>query len=285
MYLYCAIYNKRKETFKMSNKILRFYAHFSTVLIAVLAALRVVVALFFTESELGVYIRGSAIPLIADIILAISIIALVAISCIFKKHFTPREIKGTTKLTVFSTATLGFMFLAFALLMLLSMVSIKHFDTAETLLTVSSVFSAVYYLSKIFSRGCREESNAILSMIPIIWALVALIDVYFDMSVLITSPNRAIHQLALLAFSVFVLAETRMELKLENTLLYAPASAISALLLASASLPNLLCPHIMMLGESDRPIIYAVELAAAFYSVTKLYQFCLNGKEKAQENA
>ena len=264
----------------MSNKILRFYAYLSTALIAVLTVFRVIVALFFTESKLGVYIRGSAIPLFADMILAISILTLIAIPCISKKQFTPREVPGTTKLAVFSTATLGFMFLAFAVLSLLSMVSVNRFDTAEILLTVTSVFAAVYYLSKIFAQRCREESNAILSMVPIIWALVALIDVYFDMSVLITSPNRAIHQLALLAYSVFVLAETRMALKLENTLLYAPAAAISSILLASASLPNLLCPHIMMLGESDRPIIYAVELAAAFYSVTKIYQFCLYGKDK-----
>ncbi|MBQ4137211.1 MAG: hypothetical protein IJD67_03785 [Clostridia bacterium] len=268
----------------MANKILRLYTHLSIGIIAAGAVLRVVIALFFTEENLGVYVRGSVFPLIADLLLAISIIILTTLPCIYKKHFSRREINGETKLTVFATATLGFMFLAFSLLLLLSMVSVKHFDTTGILLTVTSIFAAVYYLAKIFARGCREESGAILSMIPIVWALVALIDVYFDMSVLITSPNRAIHQLALLAFSIFVLAETRMVLKLENTLLYAPAAAISALLLASASLSNLLCPHIMMLGETDRPIIYAVELAAAFYSATKLYQFCLYGKEKEPSN-
>ena len=110
--------------------------------------------------------------------------------------------------------------------------------------------------------------------------MTALINVYFDMSILITSPNRAFSQLALLAFSVFLLAETRMELKLENTLLYAPASAVSTILLAVSAIPNLLCPHILSIGDSDRPIIYAVELAASIYSASKLYAYCAHGEKQ-----
>ncbi|MBQ7822237.1 MAG: hypothetical protein IJ391_08155 [Clostridia bacterium] len=270
----------------MNTKINRIYALASLGAAVLFSVMRIITAVFFTERDTGVYVRGSIFPHIWDYLLFAVVIILILIPCIKRKSFSHRTMPTATKATVFTSAVLGFMFLAATLLILLIMVSQKRFDTVDTILAITGVFAAVYYLSGIFSRGCHAESNALLSMVPIIWTLTALIDVYFDMSMLISSPNRAFHQLALLAFSVFLLAETRMALFLKNTLLYAPAAAISSTLLSATAIPNLVCPHILSIGETDRPIIYAVELAAALYAASKLYCFCIDGKEikATQEN-
>lgn len=266
----------------MSKSSERIYAIATIIAAAVFAVIRVVVTLLFTEKNTGVYVRDSIFPQIFQYVLAATVIILVILPCItkMKKQFQSRTLPRDTKATVFTSAVLGFMFLASSLLLLLTMVSQMRFETADTILAITGIFSSAYYLSRIFSRGCRAEATALLSMTPIVWAMTALINVYFDMSILITSPNRAFSQLALLAFSVFLLAETRMELKLENTLLYAPASAVSTILLAVSAIPNLLCPHILSIGDSDRPIIYAVELAASIYSASKLYAYCAHGEKQ-----
>lgn len=265
----------------MSKSSERIYAIAAFAAAAVFAAIRIIVTFFFTEKYTGVYLRGSISPQIFQCLLAVAIIFFIVFPCVkkMKKRFESRTLPANSKATVFTSAVLGFMFLASSLFLLFTMVSQMRFETADTILAITGIFSSACYLSRIFSRGCRDEATALLSMTPIAWTMTALINVYFDMSILITSPNRAFSQLALLAFSVFLLAETRMELKLENTLLYAPASAVSTILLAISAIPNLLCPHILSVGDSDRPIIYAVELAACIYSASKLYAYCAHGEQ------
>lgn len=266
----------------MSKSSERIYAIAAFAAAAVFAAIRIIVTFLFTEKYTGVYLRGSIFPQIFQCLLAVAVIFFIVFPCVkkMKKCFESRTLPANSKVTVFTSAVLGFMFLASSLLLLFTMVSQMRFGIADTILAITGIFSSAYYLSRIFSRGCRAEGTALLSMVPIVWALTVLIDVYFDMSILITSPNRIFSQLALLAFSVFLLAETRMALHFDNTLLYAPASAVSTILLAVSAIPNLLCPHILSVGDSDRPIIYAVELAACIYSASKLYAYCAHGEQK-----
>ncbi len=274
---------KRKETCKMNNKSARIYTWASIASAVLFTVMRLINVILFTEPKSGVYVRGAIFPQIFEYAIYAFILALIVFAYIIKGKLARRNMPKNTRLTVFTTAVIGFMFLLSSLLLLLDMVSKSSFKAIDTALAASGILASIYYLSVIFARTSKASVSAILSMSPILWAVVALTYVYFDMSILITSPNRIFNQLALLAFSVFLLAETRLTLSMKNTLLFAPSAAISAILLSVSSIPNLFCMNILATGESDRPIIYAVELAAALYAASRLYQFCVHGETEAEE--
>ena len=99
----------------------------------------------------------------------------------------------------------------------------------------------------------------------------------FDMTALISSPSRIWVQIAYLAFMVFVLAEVRFNIEYESSLLYAPSAAVATIFLLSVSVSNLVCSGKMMIGITERPITYAIMLAAGLYSLSKLISFCFIG--------
>lgn len=260
----------------MNEKSYKGYA-ISAIAVAVLGVVtRIISTMLFTEKGTGVYVRGSILPNVLGYMLAAAILFLTVFAILKKKDFSARCIQEQGRVETFVSAVLGFMFLAVALLLMLSMMSQRYFGSFELIMTITGIFSSVYYLARIFSREMKAHTSAILSMVPIIWTMTTLIEVYFDMSILITSPARKFQQLALIAFAIFLLAEARMELGFENTLLYAPAAASSTILLAVTSIPNLVLPQVLAVGRTDRPIVYALELAAALYSGVKLYAFCVS---------
>ncbi len=258
----------------MSKKSDKLFAVITIICALVLALFRIAVTLFYTEDKIGVYVTDSIFPKILDYAVALVTIAAVLFPCFRKNNYKCKSAKSETKLTLFTTAVLGFMFIALSLSFILSMLTKNNSGAVEISFAVFGVLSSIYYLSKIFAREVNPGFRALFSMIPIVWTVITLIEVYFDLNALITSPNRAYHQTALLAFALFILAQARVEIGFENNLLYAPSAAAATILLAVSSLANLICPHILSVGHTDRPIVYALEFAAFLYCASKLFVFC-----------
>ncbi len=263
----------------MCKKSDKFYPISIIAAALLFSMLRVIITLFYTEESFGVYSMSSVIPQALDCLVIVAIIFSVIFPCILKKSFLYRNIPKDNLFSKFTGITFGFVFLIFSMITIFSGMTKTKLTTAEILLAVSGIFSSVYYLSKYLSKVQNSGAKALFSMTPIIFTVVALVEIYFDMDILITSPNRAYHQTALLAFSLFLLAETRLELGFKNTLPYAPAAAASTILLAVSSIPNLACYDILSAGHTDRPLIYAVELIGAVYCAARLINFCV-AKEK-----
>ncbi len=246
-----------------------------SIVAAVLSIIgRLLTVLFFTDTDTGVYSNSSPFPIIFAYSLAAICIGLAVWAFLSKADFAKRECPASTQFTVFTTAVFGFAMLAYAVILLFSNIAERSFSAFETILIISALLSGIYYLSVIFARKTNKNMFAVLSMMPIVWSVTALIEFYFDMTVLISSPSRIWVQLAYLAFTVFILAEVRFNIGYESTLLYAPSAAIATIFLLSVSVSNLVCVDKMLLGATERPITYAVMLAAGLYSLSKLISFC-----------
>ena len=164
--------------------------------------------------------------------------------------------------------------LAHAAVVLYTSVVLGRFTAFETILIISAVLSGIYYLAVIYSRKTSPNAFAILSMAPIVWCIAALVELYFDMSVLISSPARIWVQLAYLSLMVFLLAETRFNINHESTILYAPSAAIATIFLLSVSIPNLVCADKMLIGNTERLVTYVLMLVAGIYALSRLISFC-----------
>lgn len=239
---------------------------------------RLLTVLFFTDSGTGVHSNASIFPQVFSYLLATVCIGLVVWAFLSKKDFADREAPVSKPFTVFTTAVFGFAMLAYAVILLFSNIAAKSFTAFEIILIVSSFLSGIYYLSLLFARKTSKNMLAILSMVPIVWAITALIEFYFDMTVLISSPSRIWVQITYIAFMIFILAEVRFNIGYESSLLYAPASVIATIFLLSVSVSNLVCSDKMIIGITERPITYAVMLAAGLYSLSKLISFCFISK-------
>ena len=255
---------------KKSNKI---YCASAIIISVLFSFLRVVITFLYTEENFGVYVTNSIIPTLFDYTVTAAIIFFAIFPYIFRKSFERKITPEHTSFSKYVGFTLGFIFMFFSFAVLFLAIKGRETPVYEIILAVSAVFSSVYYLSKCMSQSSGSGAKALLSMAPIIFTVTALIEVYFDMDILITSPNRSYHQTALLAFALFLLAETRLELGYENTINFAPCADISAILLSVSSIPNLICYQILNCGHTDRPLIYAIELVAAFYCVSRLISF------------
>lgn len=239
---------------------------------------RLLTVLLFTEEKTGVYSKTSIFPQIFSFFIAAVCIGLAVWGFLSKADFAKREAPASTVFTVFTTAVLGFIMLAFTAVLIFSKVANGRFTTFEIIIAVSALLSGIYYLSVIFSRKSNKNMFAILSMATVVWSIAALVEFYFDMTVLISSPSRVWVQLAYLSLMIFALAEARFNIGHESTLLYAPSAAISAIFLLSVSISNLVCVNKMMIGATERPITYAVMLAAGLYSLSRLISFCFISK-------
>ena len=244
---------------------------------------RLLPVLFFTDEKFGVYSKGSLFPQVFGYFVAVICIGLAIWGAFSKKDFSGRKAPASTPFTVFTTAVLGFIMLAFVAILIFSRVNNGPCSTFEIILIISALFSGIYYLSLIFSRKSNPNMFAIISMSPIVWGVTSLIELYFDMTVLISSPSRIWVQLAFLSFMVFTLAETRFNIYYESTPLYAPSAAIATIFLLSVSVSNLVCLDKMMIGNTERPITYVIMLAAGLYSLSKLVSFCFIS-ERIDEN-
>ncbi len=243
---------------------------------------RLLTVLFFTDDGTGVHSSGSPFPQIFSYFLVAACIGLVVWAFLSKTDFAKREAPAETPFTVFTTAVFGFAMFAYSVILLFTNISSKSFTVFEIILIISALLSGIYYLSAVLARKTNKNIFAILSMMPIVWAVTALIEFYFDMTALISSPSRIWVQIAYLAFMVFVLAEVRFNIEYESSLLYAPSAAVATIFLLSVSVSNLVCSGKMMIGITERPITYAIMLAAGLYSLSKLISFCFisNNAEK-----
>ena len=91
-------------------------------------------------------------------------------------------------------------------------------------------------------------------------------------------------QLAYLSLMVFLLAEARFNVEHPSTLLYAPSAAIATVFLLSTSIPNLIFIKSTIIGTTERPITYAVMLAAGLYSLSRLISFCFISEVEEDED-
>ena len=258
----------------MKNRNAKVFCLFALITAAASVAARLFITACFTDPDMGVYTRGTSLPKIYEYLLAAMLLATVIWSYFSKKTFYFREYPVPTYFTAFTEAVLGFMMLACAAVLLFITVSFKKSTPYEVLMIIFAVLSGIYYISLLISRKSKQAALAFLSLTPIFWSMTALVEVYRDMSVLISSPNRIFNQLAYLSLMVFLLAESRVLLGYKSTRLYAPAAACAAVLLLTSSVPNLIFRSTLMIGSSDRPIIYVLQFAAGLYAAAKLISFC-----------
>ncbi len=265
------VYNDKDGLPEMLRKTPIVFFFLSIGMAVIAAALRCVLTLTALDAHYGVYESGSALTVIFHIILAASVI-IISVAATLKapkrdaKYLIPRS-----DFTVFTSCAAAFL-LAFELFIslyntLTSNTEPAIFDILEMCFSVPAI---VFFLALALTTKSRTAALALTSLFPTAWCATCLIRIYFDNSVLMTSPNKILGELALLAAMLYFLVEARNQLGMTSHRFYLAAASAAPILLFTSAVPNLLFSDKLSIGTSDSYMRYAIEAVFALFIWARL---------------
>ena len=239
---------------------------------ALSVAARIILTLTSYDSAYGVYAHGSVTPTVYHVLLAIVCIAFLLIPLIFSKRFTPQPVPKVGDGTIFTSCICAFILGAYVLLSLYNIIIVKAAaDIFDILMLIFAIPAIIFFITLLRADVKSPAVAAFMSFFPTAWCAVYLIRVYFDFTLLTSSPTKTLHELALLSAMVYLLNESRFLLGNVSGLLFRASAAIAPVLLLSSALPGMILSDKLLIGNSDDFICYAVECALALFILSRLY--------------
>lgn len=244
------------------------------------ALVSVVIRLLLSMSSLdvsyGVYKRGTVLPTVYHILLALICAAFIippVISKLLKKDASATLVdpkKGD--LTIFTSCVSAFLIAAVLLTKLYDvLVGHQSIDKYGVFTIVFGIPSIIFFLALLKNGVGHTPLLAFLSLFPTAFMATDLINVYFDKTLLITSPGRTIHELALLSGMLYFLNESRFLLEKPSAPLFYAFAPVASVMMLSASVPELILPGTLLIGDSDSYILRAAEAAIALFILARLW--------------
>ena len=274
------------------------------------AAVRIVLMQFYAEPDIQSYAADSDLVIrIFDWTAAAGVVALYVVSIFlyrYKKdehHYSASSVclvQGN-QTQIFSASIAGFFIAASAVLQIWSISGLGQFTEAEPLMDFiknnvfdiliffASVLSAVYFfMTAAYNKependnGEYSQGHIIMSMTPIIWAFLHTFKCFFDMSRSINSPVRIYELMSFLALSAYFVSESRMLVGRRGISRFFTFAYIAVLFVLVSALPNLILSYVRiaqgLMQVSGAHIMYAVQIALAFYIAVRIYSQIRYGK-------
>lgn len=248
----------------------------ATVAAILSVVIRVLLSISSLDADYGVYKRGAVLPTVYHILLAVVCAAFIVppfIRMILKKDASGALIdpkKGD--LTVFTSCVSAFLIAAVLLTKLYDViVGQQALDRYGILTIVFGIPSIIFFLAILKSGIGHTPGLAFLSLFPIAFMATDLINVYFDKTLLITSPGRTLHELALLSGMLYFLNESRFLLEKPSAPLFYAFAPTAPVMMLTASVPELILPGTLLIGNSDSYILRAAEAAVALFILARLW--------------
>lgn len=250
----------------------------------VFVALRIFLTLTLLVPRYGVYDADSILPTIYHGALAVAVVVFAIIAIIRSPKREPDYSHKITDFTVFTSCACGFLLafeVAFTIYKILTAkTEPSTFDIVEICFAVPAL---IYFIGLITSHGRKSAALMLTSLFPTAWCAVCLIRIYFDVSVLQTSPNKILGEIALLSAMFYFLSESRVQLGKHSSKLHIAAASIAPILLLSSAVPNLLFSRLLSIGLSDDFMRYAIDAVFALFMWSRLGAYAKLSDDEPQE--
>lgn len=248
------------------------------------AAVRVILTLTELDVKYGVYKRGSVLPTVYHIVLALVCLAFIAVPLINRKTLGVPEIPKVGDLTVFASCISAFLIAANIIIAAMDIITKKTaVDVISVLSIVFGLGSILYFLANVKNGSRSPAAMTIASFFPTAFMAVDLINTYFDTSLLTTSPGKTMHELALLAGMVYFLSESRFHLGRTLAALFYASAPAAVVMLLTATIPELLFPSKLLIGVTDSYLMRASEAAIGLYVLARMFSSARTGVRAPEE--
>ncbi len=235
------------------------------------AGVRILLTISSYDSVYGVYDHGAVPPVVCGWLLAAACALLFALGHLGAKSLPPHPMNRMCDGTIFAACMAGFLSFSDFILTIINSVRGFHASMLGLCRAVAAVFAFIYFLLLLKAKLKQPVSLSFFSFMPLIWCVFYLIEIYFDKSTLVVSPNKTMNMLALLAAMVGFLMEARLHLGFAETRLYSGVMCFAPVLLLTSSLPNMIISERLSIGSADNFICYAVEAAFALFFLSRLW--------------
>lgn len=260
----------------LSKKHLIIYLIASLVIALAMTVFRIYMICTEYETETYFFKYGSPLPDIFNYTLVALIVIIFAFFIFTKKKSLPDDYGKTSIPTVITAAATGFLsFIGglYAASQLLitndpageAAVVSESAQRVETFAFIQCLLSLgvfAYFLLTAFSLHRCSVMKTVFGIIAILWHVVFLLVIYFDMTRPINAPIRLMFQFAILASMIYLIVEMRFLLGIAKPRLFMSVSFISIIIIMSAALPMTVCAIAGLFIMPASNIIYSLHLIA-----------------------
>lgn len=237
-------------------------------------SLAAAVSLYFAQTvgyDLSIqhFAKSSIHAAVALILIIIALSAAIAAGILHAKSGAaarpPLSVVG-----MFAAACIAFMMLATFI------VSIRALSTGLPILNIAQLvlmaFSAAYF----FLSAARERKTggfALVSLCPMLYALVSLLITYFDTSYAMNSPLKSYALLLYISMALFFSAEARAVIKRPLPFLYIFFGGCCLVFTSALGLSQLAIALHDTVGHGFSVLTCALHIAIALYTAVRLFSF------------
>lgn len=212
---------------------------------------------------------GSPFPTIAACLCAAGILlGLAASFTALGRKFAVPEQPGA--LTVFAASMTGFMLLAS---FILSMRNLESFSALQIVLLSLMAISSAFFFLVTSNKTARGSGFAFLSLIPIVYAVAAVLAVYFDKKYGMNSPVKLYDLMMYLSMALFFTSEARVALGRVNSVTYIFFGTCCAVMATAVGGSHFAIALYDTVGHGFSLAESAAHLAIGLFAATRLISF------------
>ena len=277
----------------MSKKIPDLHKKTVTALLCVgciFAALQLFLVLRYYEPEVYLYAHGTILADIFNVALALFVIGVLVYFLAVKKDSYPDTLAKTSIITKSFSLLCGVGMLALGISQLQIYIK-RTSDMAyivqrqDKFIMWSGILAIAAFIYFILVALELKQTAGLLpwaGCVVIIWHILYLLAVYFDMTNPLNNPLRLINEFALVGAMMYIVAEIRFLVGVPKKGFYISTSVIAFTLLMASSVSNIAYLIRINSALSSDMICFIYQLFMAGYIVTRLIsQLCY--KEAAAE--
>lgn len=234
------------------------------------------------EAETYFFSYSSSLPDIFNYTVAALVVVIFLFFIFTKKNSLPKDYgKINIPTVIMSTATgflafIGGLYAASQLLLTndsssaLNMMSQglpvdPSAQRVEIFALIQSVLSLgvfAYFLLTAFSINRYSKMKTVFGIVTILWHVVFLLVIYFDMTRPMNAPIRLMFQFAILTSMLYIIAEMRFLLGIAKPRFFMAISFITIIMIMSAAIPMTVCAISGSFVLTQSNIIYSLHLIA-----------------------
>ncbi len=278
------------ETKAIPNKY-KIIAYILLALTVVFTVFQTLLVFYLYDTDMYLYANGTLLPVIFNISLAVFVIITLCIFTFAKKNSFPDDIAPASSVTVLFSAISGFVLAVMSIYGLINLINARNQlfyipSKQDNFLMIASVIGIVgflYFVVTAFVPKGKNKLKAFLGCVVIIWHVIYLLSVYFDMTNPLNNPIRLMNEFALVGAMMYITSEVRFLLDFPKKGFYIGASIVAITLLSVSSVSNIVCTLLGKMAFDQGFFCYVYQITLVFYILSRLICYLKQKQEVLPE--
>ena len=258
----------------------------AVIVCAVLGALlRTLSLFFFYDSDIGYYSHGAPLPVIVNALIIVAFIGCALICFIPRISITPDTFGESRVVDILYL--IPCLISAYAFVAQIYLVSqYSNIGLAipkmQLLLVVLNAVAVIFFALSTCRTRVKPTLLIISGILTMLWLVLMLVSLYFDMYVQINSPNKTLMAFALVAAILFLSGELRLSIDDKKYGVRLFSSAIALIIIASSAVPSMIAEFGGAIGDTYSATLGdTVCLSLLFPVCARFIKLCFGKKQAA----